>query len=67
MKYEIELTAYHSTLLKKISEYSEIDVNKLIKYIIVNHIEDFDNRMQDFIEQNIPDEYYDEFTGRYVE
>lgn len=67
MKLEIELTAYHYSLLKKISEYSEIEINRLCKGIIVNHIEHFDSSMMEFLEQNLPDSYYDDFTGRYIE
>lgn len=67
MKMEIELTAFHYHLLKKISEYSEIDINKLCTGIIVNHIEHFDSSMAEFLEQNLPDSYYDDYSGRYIE
>lgn len=67
MKMEIELTAYHYNLLKKISEYSEININKLCTGIIVNHIEHFDSSMMEFLEQNLPDSYYDDYSGRYIE
>lgn len=67
MKIEINITAFHYNLLKKISEYSEIEINKLCTGIIVSHIEHFDSSMMEFLEQNLPDSYYDDFTGRYME
>lgn len=67
MKYEIDLTEYHSTLLKNISEYSEIGVNKLIKGVIICFVEQFDKDMQEYLEQNLPDGYYDGYSGRYIE
>lgn len=67
MKYEIELTEYHANLLKHISEYSEIGVDKLIKGIIVNSIEQFDKDMQEYLEQSLPDSYYDGYSGRYFD
>ena len=70
MRYEIELTEYHANLLRHISEYSEIGVDKLIKGIIVNSIEQFDKDMQEYLEQSLPDgyyNYYDDYSGRYIE
>lgn len=67
MKLEIEITTYHYDLLKKISEYTEIDLNKLTKGIIINSIEQFDSDMREFMEQNLPYSYYDDFSGRYIE
>ena len=59
MKLEIELTAYDYATLKRISEYSEIDVNKLAKGILVNVINEFDSSMNEFIERSLPLGYFD--------
>ena len=67
MKVEINFNSVETTILKKISDYSEIDINTLCKGLIINHIENFDSKMQEFIEENIPEKYYDEYTGRYIE
>ena len=67
MKIEIEITEYHANLLKHISEYSEIGINKLVKGMIISNIEQFDKDMQDFLEQSLPDSYYDDYSGRYIE
>lgn len=58
MKIEIELTMYDYTILKKISDYSEIDPVKLATGIIINHIENFDSEINEFIEKNLPTSYY---------
>lgn len=67
MKYEIELSAYHKELLNKIASYMNIEEKKLAAGIIINSIEQFDSDMCEFIERNLPDSYYDDFTGRYIE
>lgn len=67
MKYEIELNSFHSSLLKKISAYTEIDETKLIKSLVINHIEKFDSDMQEFIESTMCDEVYDDYIGRYID
>lgn len=67
MKLEIEITNYDYTVLKRISEYSEIDVNKLVKGIIVNVINEFDTSMSEFIERSLPLSYFDDYVGRYIE
>lgn len=65
MKIEIEISEYHANILKHISEYSEIDINKLVKGVIVNHIEQFDKDMQEFLEQSLPESYYDSYYVGY--
>lgn len=67
MKIEIELTEYHANLLKNISEYSEIGINELVKGVIIAHVEQFDKDMQNFLEQSLPDSYFDDYSGRYIE
>lgn len=60
MKVEIELLPFHYNLLTKISEYTDIEINKLCTGIIINHIEDFDSSMMEFLESNLPDSYYND-------
>ena len=67
MKYEIELTAFHKELLSKIASYMNIEEKKLAAGIIINSIEKFDSDMCEYIEQNLPDSYYDDYSGRYIE
>ncbi len=67
MKIEITLTAYDYAALKKISEYSEISVEKLATGIITNMITEFDSSMSKFIENNLPQSYFDDYRGRYIE
>lgn len=67
--YKIELSEYHSRLLKHISEYAEIDVNELIRRLVITHIETFDKDMQEFLEQSLSLTYdeYDGYSGRYID
>lgn len=57
MKIEINLSDYHANLLKKISKYTEIDVNNICRGMIENFIEEFDSDMCEFIESRLPDDY----------
>lgn len=67
MKLEIEITQYDYSILKRISEYSEIDINTLAKGILTNVINEFDSNMCEFIESNLPQTYFDDYRGRYIE
>lgn len=59
MKIEIELSSYHYNILKKISDYSEIEPMQLAKGLIINHIDEFDSQICEFIEQNLPENTYE--------
>ena len=59
MKIEIDLSTYDYEVLKRIYDYSEINPNKLAKGIIVNVINEFDSSMNEFIEKNLPMNYYE--------
>lgn len=60
MKLEINLSSYDYNILKRISEYSEISINKLAQGIIINVINEFDSSMCEFIESNLPLKYFEE-------
>lgn len=65
MKFEIELTAYHSNIIRKLSDYSEIGAHRLVQGIIINAIEELDTDLWENLERNLPESYYDDYTGRY--
>lgn len=67
MKIELDFNAYHSNLIKKISDYAEIEINRLLKEMIISNIEKFDSDMMEFIEKNVSDSYYDDYTNRYID
>ena len=67
MKIEIMLTAYDYAILKRISDYSEISIEKLATGIITNMINEFDSSMFEFLEKNLPTQYFDDYSGRYIE
>ena len=59
MKIEIDISNYDYEVLKRISDYSEINPNRLAKGIIINVINEFDSSMNEFIEKNLPMDYYE--------
>ena len=57
MKIEIDISSYDYEVLKRISEYSEINTNKLVKGIVLNVIDEFDTTMNELIEKSLPLNY----------
>lgn len=67
MKIEIEITTFHYDLLKRISDYSEIQIEKLVKGLVLDYIDKFDSTICELLEKNLPDSYYDDFINRYID
>lgn len=61
----LELTEYDMSILENMAQYFKTAPSKLAKGIIVNTINTFDSDMQEFLEKNMPDSIYDEYSGRY--
>lgn len=57
MKIEIDIPSYDYEVLERISDYSEINLNKLVKGIVLNVIDEFDTTMGELIEKNLPLNY----------
>lgn len=57
MKIEIDISSYDYDVLKRISDYSEINPNKLVKGIVLNVIDEFDTTINELIEKNLPLNY----------
>lgn len=50
MKIEFDVNAVQTCILKKFSDYSEIEINELCRRIVVNSIESVDTELQENLE-----------------
>ena len=59
MKIEIDIPSYDYEVLTNISDYVNIDINKLCTDLVINHIREFDKAMTEYLEQSLLIDYYE--------
>lgn len=71
MEIKFNLNSFHSAIIKKLSDYSELPPEFICSTLVKNFLEEMDTSIHENLKMNLKmnlgDGYFDDYSGRYIE